>query len=91
MKLIEFLSEDFEANYPLAVNGGLLSACVRYFEQQIDMDVQQNALDLLGSRIKQTPSLIESYYRFEPGYNQSDGLIHAKVFYNFLKNKHAAR
>lgn len=91
MKLVEFLSEDFEANYPLAVNGGLLYACLRYFEQQIDMEIEQQTQVMLSRKIQQTPSLLESYYRFEPSYDSTDGLSHAKVFYNFLKNKHSVR
>ena len=91
LKLAEFLSEDVQANYPIAVNGGYISNIMRYFKNSIDMDIEPEMLAKMSPEVKNTPSLVEAYYRFMPKYDRLIGLSHAKIFNNLMQNKHTVK
>lgn len=91
LKLTEFLSEDIEANYPIAVNGGYINNILRFFEDSIDMIIEPKILAKMDPEIRNTPSLQESYFRFHPDYDKLIGLSHAKILNNLLQNKHTVK
>lgn len=48
------------------------------------MEIEPEMKAKLPPEVKNTPSLLESYYRFNPDYDRLIGLSHAKIFFNLM-------